>query len=49
VYVQGRLPGWDRDWRLALESRLFTRVTPAQPQWGVRRDDYIQLELPRNF
>ncbi len=32
-------------WRLSLEARIFTGVPAEDPNYAVRKDDYIQLEL----
>lgn len=36
-------------WRLSLEARFFTNLAPEDPQYPLRQDDYVQLELARYF
>ncbi len=37
------------DWKLSVEGRFFTRIKPKDPQYDVRNDDYMQVELARYF
>jgi hypothetical protein len=36
-------------WKLSLEARVFADIPPTDPQYTLRRDDYVQLELARYF
>jgi hypothetical protein len=36
-------------WKLSLELRALSGVAPADPFYGLRRDDYLQIELARYF
>ncbi len=37
------------DWKLSVAGRFFTRIKPQDPQYDVRNDDYLQVELARYF
>jgi len=37
------------DWKISLEARFFSAIPNAKPLTGLRRDDYLQLELARYF
>lgn len=37
------------NWKLALESRFFTGLDELDPLYGLRDDDYLQIELIRYF
>lgn len=37
------------NWKLALESRFFSGIGALDPLYGLREDDYLQLELIRYF
>lgn len=37
------------NWKLALESRFFSNLDELDPLYGLRDDDYLQLELIRYF
>jgi hypothetical protein len=38
-----------RQFKLSLEARAFAGIPAADPLFGWRRDDYVQLELARYF
>ncbi len=37
------------DWKLEAEFRVFDRIEPGTPEFDLRDDDYLQLELRRYF
>jgi len=36
-------------WKLGIQARILTHLSPGHPQYDIRDDDYIQLELNRFF
>lgn len=37
----------NNDWRMSLEARLFGNLSPADPLFGLRQDDYIEIGITR--